>query len=64
MENTTFKLSFRCFYEDGEPNTHWRFLTLGEIPRWIDAYKFTHPNCTSITVKVWFNNPDKEESAV
>lgn len=52
MENV--HISYRCYYEDGEPNNHHRDMLLADIPRWIEAYKFTHPNCTSISVKVWF----------
>lgn len=50
-----YHMSFRCYYENGEPCNHYRDLALSDIPRWMDAYKFTHPDCTSITVKVWFN---------
>lgn len=56
MENKVFHISFRCYYPSGEPCNKQQDLKLSEIPRWIDAYKFTHPNCTAITVKVWFND--------
>lgn len=52
-------MSFKCYYLDGDPCLHYRDMPMEDIPKWIDAYKFTHPNCTAITVKVWFN--DKEE---
>ena len=53
--NKTYQISFRCYYPDGEPTNHRQELKLKDIPKWIEAYIFTHPNCESITVKVWFN---------
>lgn len=54
-----YNVSFRCFFpSDGETNatTHYNpSFALSDIPRWLDAYKFTHPNCTAISTKVWFN---------
>lgn len=61
MENAIFNLSFRCYYPDGEPTKHFQSLPLSDIPKWIDAYKFTHPNCQAITVKVWFGDLEKQE---
>ena len=52
-------MNFRCYYTDGDPCNHYRDLPMEDIARWMEAYKFTHPNCTAITVKVWF---DKEVS--
>lgn len=50
----TMHMSFKCYYQDGDPCLHYRDMPMEDIPKWIDAYKFTHPNCTAITVKVWF----------
>ena len=52
--NDTYDLSFRCYYDNRNCNDHRQLLHLNDIPRWIQAYKFTHPNCISITVKIWF----------
>lgn len=58
--STTYNVSFRCFYDtDGgeqKYSTHIQRLSLREIPKWIDAYRFTHPCCQSISFKVWFNS--------
>lgn len=49
-----YDVSFRCFYENGCATNHVQLMPLADIPRWIDSYKFTHPACVSISVKVWF----------
>ena len=57
MDEQTYNISFRCFF-NGDPSrysTHFqRDFPLKDIPRWLDAYRFTHPECTSISCKVWF----------
>lgn len=47
-------VSFQCYYENGNKTIHRQQLPVEQIPKWIEAYKFTHPDCISITVKVWF----------
>ena len=54
-----YDISFRCFYPGDSVCNHIQRLPLKDIPRWIDSYKFTHPNCVSISVKVWFCDLDK-----
>ena len=49
-------ISFRCYYPNGNKTDHKQALTLEEVPKWIECYKFTHPECESITAKVWFTN--------
>lgn len=70
--NERYNVSFRCFFEgEGGINytTHYNpSFPLCDIPRWLDSYKFTHPNCTSISVKVWFSGgyptvTDEQEDA-
>lgn len=55
-----YNVSFRCFFDnDGDPHytTHYcPAFPIADIPRWLDAYSFTHPNCTSVTAKIWFVN--------
>ena len=54
MTEQKFILSFYCYYPNCEtPCKKVQTLKLSEIPRWIDAYKFTHPNYQAISVKVW-----------
>ena len=59
MENTIFHLSFRCYYKDGGSCDKYQDLKLSDIPHWIHCYKFTHPNCTAITIKVWLSDMNK-----
>lgn len=60
MKKQKFNLSIRCYYPNEEPTTHYQELKLSDIPKWIEAYKFTHPNCEAITVKIWFGDIDKQ----
>lgn len=60
MTEQIFYISFHCFYPGCDtPCRKEQKLKLSEIPRWIDSYKFTHPNCTSIAVKVWFSSTEE-----
>lgn len=57
-----YNVSFRCFF-DTEEGTHYTNhyvpqFPLADVPRWIDSYRFTHPNCVSISCKVWFAERD------
>lgn len=61
MENAIFRLSFRCYYKDGGTCDKWQDLRLAEIPRWIDSYKFTHPSCVAVSVKIWFSDLERGE---
>lgn len=61
MEDFKACFSFRCFFPDGHSNDHYQELYLMDVPLWIQAYKFTHPGCVSISVKIWF--PGKEAAA-
>lgn len=56
MRNAIFNICFRCHYPEGNFTEHRQPLTLDEIAKWIDCYKFTHPRCESVSVKVWFND--------
>lgn len=59
MKHKQFELSIRCQYPNGEQTKHHQPLKLSEIAKWIEAYKFTHPACQAITVKVWFTDMEK-----
>lgn len=50
-----YEISFRCYFFDGGVTNHHQLLCIDDIPIWIDSYKFTHPNCSSISVKIWFD---------
>lgn len=62
MQDMIFDLSFRCYYDNGNTTNHFQSLRLADIPRWIDSYKFTHPGCISITVKLWFSDLEKDDT--
>lgn len=59
MIDRKFAISFFCYYPDSDqPCKKVQVLKLADIPKWIDAYKFTHPACQAITVKVWCNEKE------
>lgn len=55
-----YGLSIRCYYDRGEYTTHYRTMPLELVPKWVDAYTFTHPNVESITVKIWFHGEGEQ----
>lgn len=62
MVKQTFTVSFRCFFP-GRDNiiNHRQEMPLRDIPKWLEAYMFTHPTVVSISVKIW---PHSEEGNV
>lgn len=48
-----YNVSFRCHYPKGTYTTHRQTMPLRDIPKWMEAYMFTHPEVKSISVKVW-----------
>lgn len=59
MAKRKYHISFRCYYDDGGKTNHHQTMTLNEIPKWLEAYHFTHPHVQSISVRYWPN--DEEE---
>ena len=58
---TEYDLSIRCFYAGSDNYTqHRQSLRLKDIPKWVEAYKFTHPAVQSISIKIWLNEDDAE----
>ena len=41
---------------------HYPVMPLKDIPKWVEAYRFTHPTAESITVKIWLK--DEEQQAL
>lgn len=50
---TRYELSFRCYFAPGDYTQHYQTMPLKDIEKWVKAYRFTHPNVQSITVKIW-----------
>lgn len=62
MNGKKYMISFRCFFDNNSEqrySTHYQQLRLRDIERWIVSYRFTHPACTSISFKIWFENLEK-----
>ena len=60
MKKAIFDLSIRCYYPGGNTTTHRQQLKLSDVPKWVEAYKFTHPECEAITIKLWFGDLEKQ----
>jgi len=45
-------ISFYCYYRTNITR-HFQKMNLTDIPNWISAYKFTHPDVKSISAKVY-----------
>lgn len=58
-----YKVTFRCFYEEGAFTRYVRDLPLGDLQKWIESYEWTHPNCTSISFGVWLQDNTPVEPA-
>ena len=54
-----YHLSIRCFYNKTTHTQHNQIMPLKDIPKWLEAYIFTHPTVQRISVNVW--PQDKEE---
>ena len=51
MACRTYMVSFFCYY-DGNCTRHYRTLRMSDIPKWIAAYEYTHPNVKAITAMI------------
>lgn len=59
MSKQTYDLSFRAYFPGtGNTCTHRQTMPLRDIPKWIESYRFTHPDVESITVKLWFHDEE------
>ena len=53
------KITFHCFYDNPDSTTrHVQELEVKDIPKWIRYYKYTHPACTAVSVKIWFHDSE------
>ena len=56
-----YLLSFRCYYpKSSHYSHHVQELALEEIGRWMEAYRFTHPNVAAITVRVLIGRKEEQ----
>lgn len=48
-----YQMSIRCYFAGVDNKTqHYQTMPLKDIPKWVEAYRFTHPNVESFTVKI------------
>lgn len=50
-----YELSIRCYFPGKTDNytQHYPEISLKELPKWIEAYAFTHETLESVSVKIW-----------
>lgn len=54
-----YQMSIRCYFAGVDNKTqHYQIMPLKDIPKWVEAYSFTHPTLQSITVKVWMKKDE------
>ena len=56
-----YAMSIRCYFPGTANNRtqHYPVMPLRDLPKWVEAYQFTHPTAESITVKIWLKDEDK-----
>lgn len=60
MKNCKYEMSIRCYFpETGNYTQHYPEMPLKDIPKWVEAYSFTHQNLESVTVKIWVKENNK-----
>lgn len=57
-----YAMSIRCYFPGTANNRtqHYPVMPLRDIPKWVEAYQFTHPTAESITVKIWLKDEGKQ----
>ena len=65
MENNkVYRFSIRCYFKHSSHYTHHlQTMTLDDIGRWMEAYRFTHPELDSICAKVYIDEGEEDETA-
>lgn len=60
MGGITYAISFRCYFPGSRDNytDHRAAIPVEEIPRWIEAYTYTHPACTMVSVRVYIKREE------
>lgn len=58
-----YNISFRCYFP-GKDNhcDHRADIPVEEIPKWIEAYLYTHPACKGVSVRVYVNKEEGMEN--
>ena len=57
-----YSLNIRCYFPGaGNYTQHRAEMPLKDVGKWVEAYRYTHPNVESFTVKVYL---DRKEGAV
>ena len=56
-----YGVSFFCDYDRENRTRHYQVMPLKDIPKWLEAYKFTHPEVRAISVKIWMDSREGDE---
>lgn len=60
-----YKFSIRCYFQNSNNYTHHlQSMELTDIRKWIEAYRFTHPNLESITFKIYLTDRKENENEI
>ena len=53
-------LSIRAYYEDGKFSQYYRDTLLSDLPLWLEAHTYTHPNVAGYTIQLLRKTPTDE----
>lgn len=60
MKAKSYRMSIRCYFPgEGNYTQHYPEMPLKDIAKWVEAYRFTHPQADAITVKIWLNSGEE-----
>lgn len=48
-----YDMSIRCHFSGKDYTQHRTRMPMEHIKKWCEAYRFTHPNVKSFSVKIW-----------
>lgn len=52
-KRTKYDMSIRCHFGKNNYTQHHQWLALEDVKKWVEAYRFTHPNVESFSIKIW-----------
>lgn len=58
--NGLLHVSIRAYYENEGQATYYRDIYLEELPKWLNAHTYTHPNVRGYTIQINRELQDEE----
>ena len=58
-----YDMSIRCHFSGTDYTQHRVRLPMEHIKKWCEAYRFTHPNVQSFSIKIWLIDRPNESGS-